>query len=179
MFLLNIADALHVNSDQSIYANPSLVEIDSVRSQQAHERTIKCYATYFQGWCQAFGEHKNISVNDRAGCWLLSENQIGLVLTRPLFRQLNREIFFHGKTPTLVFDERGVHIGLFYFPITGKPENQVLGAIEQFFETGAVLHLFRTSHLLYGNGSRILTISSKRPKPIIYRETGTMNIRLQ
>ena len=179
MFLLNISDALHVNSDQSIYENPYLVEIDSVTSQQAHERTIKCYATYFQGWCRAFGDHKNISVNNRAGNWLLSENQIGLVLTRPLFRQLNREIFFDGKTPTLVFDEQGIHIGLFYFPIAGKPENQVLGAIRQFFETGASLHLFRTCHRLYGNGSRILTISSKRPQPIIYREIGAMNIRLQ
>ncbi len=179
MFLLNPSGALHVNSNQIIDSSSHPTAVDSAQSQQVHQRTLKCYRAYFQSWCRAFGEHEKIPVNDHAGCWLLGENQIGLVLTKPLFRQFNREIYFQGKTPTLVFDEQGARIGQFFYRFKSKPEKQVLGAIDRLFETGAALHLFRTCHHLYRNGNRILTISSKRPQPVIYREIGAMNVKLQ
>jgi len=33
--------------------------------------------------------------------------------------------------------------------------------------------------LLYGEGSKIITFSSKKPLAIIYKEIGTMRIRLE
>ena len=44
-------------------------------------------------------------------------------------------------------------------------------------EHGEQVHVFLTSHLLYSN-SRIITFSSKKPLAIIYKEIGTMKIRV-
>jgi len=167
-------------SDRQILENElSMGVVDKFESRNRQEREIKCYGAHFKGWCQAFGKHENILVDNNVTCWLLGKNQVGLVLTKPQIRQLNHEILLHEQVPTLIFDEQGVHIGAFFFPFTSKHERQVLGVIEQLLETGAALHLFRTSHSLYGNGRRIITISNKRPPPIIYRRIDTMSIRLQ
>ena len=152
---------------------------DRLQTPCKKEREIICYGAHFKGWCQAFGKHKNILVDNNVTCWLIGENQVGLVLTHPQIRQLNREILLHEKVPTLIFDRQGVHIGVFFFPFANEHERQVLRTIEHLLETGAVLHLFRTSHSRYGNGRRIITISNKRPPPIIYRKIDNMNLRLQ
>mgnify|MGYP001828570534 CR=1 FL=1 len=167
-------------SDRQVSENELSVRIlDELQSRGKQERAIKCYRAHFKGWCQAFGEHKNILVDNNVTCWLLGENQVGLVLTKPQIRQLNHELLLHEQVPTLVFDEQGVHIGSFYFPFVSRRERHVLHEIEQLLKSGVALHLFRTSHSLYGNGRRIVTISSKRPPPLIYRETETIIIRLQ
>lgn len=167
-------------SDRQIVENElSMGVVDKLESRIRQEREIKCYGAHFKGWCQAFGKHENILVDNNVTCWLVGKNQVGLVLTKPQIRQLNHEILLHEQVPTLTFDDQGVHIGAFFFPFTSKHERRVLGVIEQLLETGAALHLFRTSHSLYGNGRRIITISNKRPPPIIYRRIDTMSIRLQ
>ena len=178
--LLHTANYDLTGSDRQIVENEISVGIlDELQSRGKQERAIKCYRAHFKGWCQAFGEHKNILVDNNVTCWLLGENQVGLVLTKPQIRQLNRELLLHEQVPTLIFDEQGVHIGSFFFPFASKHEKHVLRAIEQLLQSGTALHLFRTSHSLYGNGRRIITISSKKPPPLIYRETETLSIRLQ
>jgi hypothetical protein len=103
---------------------------------------------------------------------------VGLVLRKQLIKPLHRKVLLHDQVPPLIFNPQGVHIGSFHFSFSSEPEKQVLGAIERLVETGPELHVFLTSHLLYGIGNRLITISSKKPLSIIYKEIGTMHIRL-
>lgn len=142
------------------------------------ECELKRYAAYFRGWCQAFGEHESIEVDENGSYWLIAENQVGLVLPRSLLKPLNREVLLHDEVPTLTFSEQGVQIGALHFPFAMDHEKEALSAIEDLIDTGPEFHMFLTSHLMYGNGSRIITFSSKKPLAIIYKEIGTMHIRL-
>ena len=56
------------------------------------ERDLKRYAAYFRGWCQAFGEHESIYRDDTGISWLTASTQLGLVLPKPMIKQLNREV---------------------------------------------------------------------------------------
>jgi len=152
---------------------------DVKSKQQTRECEIKRYGAYFKGWCQVFGEHESIVVGEQENCWLIGEKKVGLILPKPLLKQLNGEVLLHEQVPVITFTERGVQIGTLHFPFKSELEKRVLGAIEQLIDTGADLHLFLTCHLLYGNGSRIITISNKRPQSVIYKEIGSMKIRLQ
>jgi hypothetical protein len=142
------------------------------------ERELKRYAAYFRGWCQAFGEHEDIPVEGSGRYWLLAENQVGLVLPKPLIKPLYREVLLHERTPALTFSRRRVEIGSLHIPLASKREIQALDAIEHLMETSTDFHVFLTSHFLYGTGSRIITFSSRKPLSIIYKEIGTMHIRL-
>jgi len=142
------------------------------------ERELKRYAAYFRGWCQAFGEHESISGVESGISWLLAEHQIGLVLPKPLIKRLYREVLLHEQAPALTFSHKKVQIGSLQFALASKKEKRAMAAIENILEGNDEIHVFLTSHLLYGSGSRIITFSSKKPLSIIYKEIGTMCIRL-
>ena len=45
-------------------------------------------------------------------------------------------------------------------------------------EADTSLHVFLTSHFMYGTNARIMTLSTKKPISIIYKEIGGITIRL-
>ncbi len=143
------------------------------------ERELKRHAAYFRGWCQAFGEHESIYRDDTGINWLTAEHQVGLVLPKPLIRSLYREVLLHEKVPTLTFHHESVEIGALDIPIGKKYQEMALTAMGKILEAGDDVHVFVTSHLLYGEGSKIITFSNKKPLAIIYKEIGTMRIRLE
>jgi hypothetical protein len=143
------------------------------------ERELKRYAAYFKGWCQAFGDHEDVQIDETGRYWLIAEDRLGLVLPRTFIRSLNREVLLNAKTPALTFSQQGVEIGALNIPFTSRREKRVLDTIGDLVETGPELHVFLTSHLIYESGSRIMTFSSKKPLSIIYKEIGTMNIQLR
>jgi hypothetical protein len=147
--------------------------------QQVRECEIKRYGAYFKGWCQVFGEHESILVGEHENCWLIGENKVGLVLPKALLKQLNGEVLLHEQIPEITFSQQGVQIGSLHFPFKSELEKSVLGAIEQLIDFDTGLHLFLSSHLLYGNGRRIITVSNKRPQSIIYKEIGVIKLRMQ
>ena len=142
------------------------------------ERDLKRYAAYFRGWCQAFGDHESIYEDPSGINWLTAENQVGLVLPGPLIKALYREVLMHDQAPTLNFKRKGVEVGSLVIPIGKNYQKQALAAMSKILETGDEIHVFVTSHLLYGSGSKIITFSNKKPLAIIYKEIGTMRIRL-
>ena len=152
--------------------------INGSQSPVFRECELKRHAAYFRGWCQAFGEHESIEVDGNGSYWLLAEQQVGLVLPKPLVKTLYREVLLHEKIPILTFNQQGVRIGAINFPFMHESEKQVLEAIKNLIDAGPDFHVFLTSHLLYGGGNRIITFSNKRPLSIIYKEIGTMHIRL-
>jgi len=142
------------------------------------EREPKRYAAYFRGWCQAFGEHEGIPGEESGIHWLFTEHQAGFILPQAITRRLYREVLLHRKPPPLTFSYDAVEIGSLQFALAKHHENQILDAVHSILATGNDLHVYLTSHLLYGTGARIITLSTKKPLSIIYKEIGTLRIRL-
>ena len=139
------------------------------------ERDLKRYAAYFRGWCQAFGEHESIYRDDSGINWITASTQLGLVLPKPMIKQLYREVLLHDDVPMVKFRRKFIEIGSLEIPIGRKHQELARKEITNILEIGEHVHVFLTSHLLY-SGSRIITFSSKKPIAIIYKEIGTMRI---
>ncbi len=143
------------------------------------EREVKRYAAYFRGWCQAFGEHESLADHDREVFWLVSPDQAGFVLPRSYLRQLYREILLHEHAPPLTFHADRVAVGDFELELARQHETRILDSIAGLLEAGRALHVYLTSHFMYGTNARIITLSAKKPLLIIYKEIGTIRIRLE
>jgi hypothetical protein len=142
------------------------------------ERELKRYSAYFKGWCQAFGEHESIP-DDKSGIrWLLAENQAGFILPQSLLKSLYREVLLPRETPTLTFGHHCVEVGALQFALEKGLEKTALAAIEHILESGNEFHIYLTSHIMYGTSTRIITLSGKKPISIIYKEIGTIHVRL-
>lgn len=143
------------------------------------ERELKRYSAYFRGWCQAFGEHERIDGLEDGVHWLLAEHQLGLVLPKSMIRPLYREVLLRPTPPTLEFARDKVWIGSLRLEIDRERERPALAAIGALLNESGEAHVYLTSHLLYGGGNRIITFSSKKPLIIIYKEIGSMRVRVR
>ena len=70
-----------------------------------------------------------------------------------------------------------------YQMIVGRNVEQIdsktiLDVIENILTSGDDFHVYLTSHLMYGTQARIITLSAKKPLAIIYKEIGTLRIRM-
>jgi len=142
------------------------------------EQEVKRYAAYFRGWCQAFGEHESLADHDREVFWLVTEQAAGFVLPRDYQRQLYREILLHRTAPPLTFHSDRVEVGGFQLELARQYETRILESIDGLLSSDRGLHVYLTSHFMYGTNARIITLSVKKPLLIIYKEIGTLRIRL-
>ena len=142
------------------------------------EREPKRYSAYFRGWCQAFGEHESIPGEENDIHWLYTDQQAGFILPQPIIRQLYREVLLHRQPPPLTFGRDKVEIGSLRFALAKHQEKRILDVIENILTSGDDFHVYLTSHLMYGTGARIITLSAKKPLAIIYKEIGTLRIRM-
>ena len=142
------------------------------------EREVKRYSAYFRGWCQTFGEHESFADHDNEIYWLLTEQQAGFVLPPQYLKQLYRAVLLHDKAPPLTFGQYLVEVGNFSFSLTPRREEQIRKTVGSILSSGADLHVYLTSHFMYGTNARIITLSSRKPISIIYKEIGSMSIRL-
>jgi hypothetical protein len=142
------------------------------------ERVVKRYAAYFRGWCQTFGEHDSLADHDNEIYWLLTGKQAGFVLPRDYQRQLYRAVLLHREAPPLTFHRYQVEVGEFSFSLTPEHEETIRETIREMLSCKEELHVYLTSHFMYGTHARIITLSAKRPLSIIYKEIGAMPIRL-
>ena len=142
------------------------------------ERELIRYSAYFKGWCQAFGEHEGIRCKESGIDWLLADQQIGLVLPQETIKPLYREVLLQKRTPTLTFRADRIEIGGLRIALEKKQEQRALDAIADILASPEAVHLYLTSHLLYGGGNRIITFSSRKPLLIIYKVIGTMHVRM-
>ena len=143
------------------------------------EREVKRYAAYFRGWCQAFGEHESLADHEREVFWLVSEQQAGFVLPHAYRRQLYREILLHDAAPPLTFHGDRVAVGDFQLELARKHETRILDSIGGLLASGKGLHVYLTSHFMYGTHARIITLSAKKPLLIIYKPIGALRIRVE
>ena len=141
-------------------------------------RDVKRYAAYFRGWCQAFGEHESLADHDREVFWLVTDQAAGFVLPANYQRQLYREVLLHRTAPPLTFHSDRVEVGEFQLELARQYETRILESIDHLLASSRGLHVYLTSHLMYGTGARIITLSTKKPLLIIYKEIGTLRIGL-
>lgn len=139
---------------------------------------ITRYAAFFRGWCQAFGEHESVSDADSGIIWLFSENQAGFILPQHLTRSLYREVLGKRGTPVLELRRKVARIGAFQYPLSGPAAAKGVVAIKTILEQGDDASLFLSSHFMYGTGARVITLSSRKPLTIIYKEIGPMRVQL-
>ena len=144
-----------------------------------HDRVVKRYAAYFRGWCQTFGEHESLADHDREIFWLVTGEQAGFVLPRPYLRQLYKEVLLHEIAPPLTFDRHQVEVGGFQFEMTKEYEQQIRNTVGSLLASGGDLHVYLTSHFMYGTSARIITLSARKPLGIIYKEIGDIRIRIR
>lgn len=142
------------------------------------EREIKRYSAYFRGWCQTFGEHESMPGGENGINWLLADHQVGFILPKKLTRSLYREVLLHPEAPAMNIDGNTVRIGSFEFNLQENQQQRTLETIEGILQHGKEFHVFLTSHFMYGTDARIMTLSSKKPLTIIYKEVGSMLIRV-
>ena len=142
------------------------------------ERTVKRYAAYFRGWCQTFGEHDSLADHDNEIYWLLSDEQAGFVLPPNYLKQLYRAVLLHEEAPPLTFRRYQVEVGEFSFSLTPRYEDAIHETIGRLLASDHELHVYLTSHFMYGTNARIVTLSKKKPISIIYKEIGSIPIRL-
>ena len=143
------------------------------------ERELIRYSAYFKGWCQAFGEHEGIQCRESGIDWLLADHQIGLVLPADTVKSLRREVLLQKLTPSLTFREDCIQVGELRIPLEKQQEQRALEAVAEILSSPQAVHLYLTSHLLYGGGNRIITFSNKKPLLIIYKVIGTMRVRME
>lgn len=142
------------------------------------DRTVKRYAAYFRGWCQTFGEHDSLADHEREIYWLVSEGQAGFVLPRPDLKKMYREVLLHQSVPALSFHHHQMEVGGFHFDLASEHEHRIMETIGSLLDTDNDLHVYLTSHFMYGTNARIMTLSRKKPLSIIYKEIGSIRIRL-
>jgi hypothetical protein len=145
----------------------------------ASERKIRRYAAYFHGWATAFGNHDKRCDERRDLTWLLSEDQVGVILT-PEVKGFLDPLFGdggEGGPPQVELAPGTLHIADAQVSF-GEEHQQVFDAIMHVLNTMGDLHLLQTYHLVYPSGTRILTLSHRVPLAIIYREIDPMILRM-
>jgi len=143
------------------------------------QRKAQRYSAFFKGWCQAFGEHENLSREDDAINWLSAENQVGFILPRELTKALYREVLGRQReSPILTISQNCVRVGEFHYTLSTTGDKAGTAALRQRLENPGELHLYLTYHFLYQSGTRIITLSRKQPLAIFYKQIRPMYIEL-
>jgi len=143
------------------------------------EIQIKRYAAYYRGWCQAFGEHEANIVEQADLNWLYGEEAIGLMMSSPLQKRLTRHLLGRGSDPPVI-QIMSTRILLKDEPLVMNSEADRIGLsrIRALFNSGLSVHMYLTSHVFYPAGTRIITFSTRKPVPILYKEIDPLHILL-
>jgi hypothetical protein len=134
-------------------------------------RIIRRYGPYFEGWAQAFGAHQRVDEPELGLRWLIGDDQLGLILTDPLRKHLGPGLLNQPEAEQQPI-MRALSIpwlDAIDSSASAIREHLALWS-EQIDEKALSLHLYQTYHLIYPAGTRILTLSTRAPLPLIYRE---------
>ncbi len=144
----------------------------------SEKHRIRRYSAFFQGWAQAFGNHRGTYDDERDLNWLFGEDddQIGLIMSPRVKRRLFREVLADHRTQIkLTLGPERIGVGRAVMPCSYR-DKQAIAAIHKILEGGTDVHMFLSYHLIFPSGTRILTLSPKAPLPIIYREIDSLTV---
>jgi hypothetical protein len=140
------------------------------------DREVRRYRAYFPRWCQSFGDHMPEPGGEgRAVEWLVGEHSVGAIVLPEIRVMLIRELLGSRK-PKVIVREKSLSLGELNFhddEICGHPGCAALFDLLLKAET---VHMFLTYHLIYPPETRIITVSSKAPLSLIYKETAPLRV---
>ena len=141
------------------------------------KRRVRRYTAYFRGWSQAFGEHDPSFAEDCEVSWLLAPDQVGLILPDEVRKVFYLELLGKKTTiKTLRVSQTQVEFGRSSYPLEERRDIEGVGALMTLLRREEPTHLYLTYHLLYPQGTRIVTFSKKTPLPIIYKEMQPLTV---
>ena len=140
------------------------------------DREVRRYRPYLPSWCQAFGDHlPEPGGEGRAVEWLVGEHCIGAIVVPEIRVMLIRELLGSGK-PRVLVGEGSMCLDDLDFRDAGVCGHPGYAALRDLLVNADTVHLFLTYHLIYPPGTRIITVSSKAPLPLIYKETTPLRV---
>lgn len=145
------------------------------------EILIKRYNAYYQGWCQAFGEHEANIELDREIYWLVRQDRIGLAVSPALIRKLNH-IFLghHNKNPELIINQQCLQTAnQIIYRFSDQVDIDGMHDLVTFLNSRQQFHLYLSSHFCYPRGTRIITFSSERPTILLYKEMLPLKLMIE
>lgn len=138
-------------------------------------RIIHRYGPYFEGWAQAFGAHQRIDEPELGLRWLIGDDQLGIILTDPLRKRLKPGLLNQPEAEQQPIVRALSLPWLDSIDSSAAAIREHLTAWSQRIDAQSQsLHLFQTYHLIYPAGTRILTLSTRAPLTLIYRELGPL-----
>lgn len=142
------------------------------------ERRVRRYAAYFFRWCQAFGEHE-MERSDAEVRWLITDQQVGLILAPHLRKDLNRLLLTRDQSEqSLVLSPTRVQVGEVRQPLREELDRRGLEGLRELLRAAGDVHLFLTYHLCYPPGTRIVTFSLRPPLALMYKEVSPLRLRI-
>jgi hypothetical protein len=142
------------------------------------ERKLKRYGAYFFGWCQAFGEHEIALEEDHDIYWLLGESKVGVAVAPRLRRRVLKEILKQRGKPLVTLAYTYAQINELKYVPTSERDKLGLKSVVDMIKESPEVHLFLTSHFCYPAGTKILTLSTKKPLIIFYKEIEPLTVRV-
>lgn len=145
---------------------------------EANTRLVRRYAAYYFNWCQAFGEHQ---ADPQAGAnmrWLRAEDRIGIIVTPELRKRALRELLGkHSDELGIVLTRSYAEVSQSCYPVA-EADRPGMTQLIAFMHRCQEVHVFLTYHLFYPPGTRIITVSSKRPGVLFYKEIEPFTVHL-
>jgi len=143
------------------------------------EIQVKRYAAFYRGWCQAFGEHEGEIEEGADINWIYGEEAIGLVMSKELQKRFMRRILARGREHPWIELRKGcICLEDELFSMESDADRKGLSRIRALFGSGLRIHMYLTSHFFYPSGTRIITFSTHKPLPIMYKEIKPIQVRL-
>ena len=140
------------------------------------DREVRRYRAYLPRWCQAFGDHvPEPGGQGQAVEWLVGQDCVGAIIIPKIRDMLIRELLGSRK-PRVIVRAGSMRLGELDFrdaEVCGHPG---YAALLDLLVNAETVHLFLTYHLIYPPGTRIITVSSKAPQPLIYKETAPLRV---
>jgi hypothetical protein len=144
-----------------------------------YERKIKRYSAYFLGWCQAFGEHEIFFREEDDVNWLFGEAKIGINFSPRVRRLFLKEMLKQNKENlSLIISNNHIQLGDLKYHFVSEKDNYGLTKILDLLRNNEEIHLFLTSHFCYPPGTRIVTLSRKKPFIILYKEIESLTVKV-
>ncbi len=145
----------------------------------SHSRRIRRYSAFFQGWAQAFGNHKGSLDEEKDLNWLFGEDvqqQVGLIMSHRVKRRLYHLILAeHRDQVHLSLGPKTLGVDEASLPCCHR-DKQAGETIRALLNDENEVHMYLSYHLFYPPGTRILTLSPKAPLPIIYKEIAPLQV---
>ena len=140
------------------------------------DREVRRYRAYLPKWCQAFGDHvPEPGGEGQAVEWLVGKDCVGAIVAPEIGDKLIPELLGSRK-PKVIVREGSMCLGERDFDDAEVCGHPGYAALLDLLVNAETVHLFLTYHLIYPPGTRIITVSSKAPQPLIYKETAPLRI---